>query len=123
MNVFGNYNDQILHAFSAVVYAVENYGITDSDVLDAIENHTVGKPNMSPYAEIIFISDYIEPNRTYESCIKVRNLVETSLPLAIYTAIDDSIRHFEAKGDQIPTIAYKARTFYQEQSEVLHGKN
>lgn len=112
--IIKEYNKDILHAFSATVVAQKEYGITDSDVLDAIRCHTVGKPAMSPYEQILFVSDYIEPNRTYESCVKVRKIAETSLDLATFTAIDDSIKYYEARDGVIPKTAYEAREYYRQ---------
>lgn len=115
--IIAEYNEHILHAFSAVVIARTKYNITDNDILDAIMSHTIGKPGMSIYEEIIFISDYIEPNRTYESCVKVRALVKESLTLAIFTAIDDSIQYYETHNGQIPQTAYEAREYYKQKME------
>lgn len=39
------------------------YDIDDEEVLSAIAHHTVGKVRMTPLEAIIFIADYIEPNR------------------------------------------------------------
>ena len=116
-DILKEFNPQILHAFSARIYAQEQYGIEDVDVLDAIQNHTVGKPNMSLYEKVIFISDYTEPNRSYESCVKVRKIAETNIDLAVFVAIDDSIKFYENIQDKIPGIAYQARRFYQKALE------
>lgn len=110
--ILSNYNSNILHAFSAYIVAQKEYNINDHDILDAILNHTIGKPNMTIYEKIIFISDYIEPNRTYESCKKVRQIAFDNLDLAVYTAIDDSIKFYEKNNGDIPDIAYEARAFY-----------
>lgn len=111
--ILSSFNPHILHAFSARIYAHTKYGINDVDVLDSIQNHTVGKPAMSIYEKIIFLSDYIEPHRTYESCVKVREIAQKDLDLAVYTAIDDSITFYEKQRDAIPEIAYQARQYYK----------
>jgi len=116
-DIIANYNEHILHAYSAVVVASREYGIADQDVLNAICHHTIGKPAMSIYEKIIFISDYIEPNRTYESCVKVRAIAFVDLDLAVYTAIDDSIRFYETTGGQVPKTAYLARDYYKPHGE------
>lgn len=117
--ILKNYNKKILHAFSAVHVAKTVYNITDSDILGSIMNHTIGKPEMSMYEKVIFISDYIEPNRTYESCVKVRKIASDNLDLAVYTAIDDSIRFYERAKSKIPKESYEARTYYKELLEEL----
>jgi len=111
--ILKKFNPQILHAFSARIYAQEHYGIEDPDVLDAIQNHTVGKPDMTMYEKVIFISDYTEPNRTYDSCVKVRKLAQTNIDLAVFVAINDSITFYENLQDNVPDIAYQARRFYK----------
>ena len=117
--VLKEFNKHILHAFSAKIIAKDVYNITDSDILSAIENHTIGKTDMNIYEKIIFISDYIEPNRTYESCMKVRTIAFENLDLAVYTAIDDSIIFYENNGGHVPNSAYTARKFYY---NLLGGK-
>lgn len=111
--ILSQFNEHILHSFSAYVVSKERFGVTDTDVLDSILNHTIGKANMTIYEKIIFISDYIEPNRTYDSCIKVRRIAFDDLDLAVYTVIDDSIKFYEKTGGQVPKTAYLAKEYYQ----------
>ena len=116
--IYEDYNDNILHAFSAYIIAKRKYGINNGEVLNSILNHTVGRPKMSIYEKVIFISDYIEPNRTYESCVKVREIAEESLDLAVFTAINDSIIFYEKLNDKIPMLAFEARHYYRNLLEV-----
>ena len=41
----------------------KKYGVTDPDILNAILNHTTGRPDMSLLEKIVWLSDYIEPGR------------------------------------------------------------
>ena len=118
--IYKYYNEDILHAFSAYVLAKKKYNIKSGEVLNSILNHTIGRPNMSIYEKVIFISDYIEPNRTYESCLKVREIADNNINKAVFTAIDDSIKFYEAEGGLIPLIAYEARHFYRRLLEETH---
>ena len=54
---------QILHAIYAPYLAKKNYNIEDKDILSAIRWHTTGKKDMSILEKIVFVADYIEPNR------------------------------------------------------------
>jgi len=118
-SILKTYQPSLWHAFSAKVYAEEVYGIKDQDILEAIMHHTLGAPAMNPYAEILFLSDYIEPNRTYDSCIRVREIAKESIVKAIYQAMDDTITYHQAKGQDIPKIALEARDYYQMKQEEL----
>jgi len=115
--IFSEYNKQILHAFSAVVMAQKMYGIKDEIILGSILNHTVGKPEMNIYEEVLFISDYTEPGRSYDSCLRVREIAKEDIKLAVYTAIDDSINFYEAENSFVPKIAYLAREYYKKKVE------
>ncbi len=110
--VLREYAEPLHHAFSAAAYAKEQHGIEDPEILRAIASHVVGRPGMSVLERILFISDYIEPNRPYEACRKVRPVAFEDLDLAVFLAMDNSITHFEAQGGHIPETAYLARDYY-----------
>lgn len=112
--ILKEYNEKILHAFSAAAVADKEFGISDKDILNAIRHHTIGKAAMNIFEEIIFISDYIEPNRTYDSCKKVRKIAFSSLKKAIYEAMNDSIMFHESHHNKVPQTAYLARDYYRQ---------
>lgn len=121
--ILTEYNEHIYHGFSAAVVAKKKYSITDMDILNPIIHHTVGKPNMTMYEKIIFISDYTEENRVYKNCVKARKLLEVDIDLAVYHSINDSIILFESTNDKIPKTAYEARRYYKEIKEKQYGEN
>lgn len=49
----------LLHQRVSKIIAQEEYGITDSDILNAIECHTTLRKNASMYDKVIFIADKI----------------------------------------------------------------
>jgi predicted HD superfamily hydrolase involved in NAD metabolism len=53
----------LLHADISAIVAREEFGIVDEEVLEAIRNHTLGRPQMSPLSCIVFVADALEPNR------------------------------------------------------------
>ncbi len=64
----------VLHSFAAPAIIKRDFPHFASDeIISAVFNHTVGAPDMSLFDEIIFVSDFIEENRRYDSCIEVRN--------------------------------------------------
>lgn len=119
--ILREFNEQILHAFTAKVVAEKEYGITDPDILGAIESHTVGKAKMNMYEKIIFIADYTEENRSYDSCVRARELLKDDIDLAVYNAINDSILFYENLNDLIPQTAYEARKYYKQIMEDQNG--
>ena len=53
----------MLHGKLGAYYAKARYEVDDEEILDAITYHTTGRPNMTLLDKIIFVADYIEPNR------------------------------------------------------------
>ncbi|MGM0410209.1 MAG: bis(5'-nucleosyl)-tetraphosphatase (symmetrical) YqeK [Bacillota bacterium] len=66
----------VLHAPAAAFLVKENYGIIDMEILEAIRFHTIGNPKMKKIALIIFVSDFIEPNRDFPGIDYLRNIAE-----------------------------------------------
>lgn len=56
-------NPHLLHADVGAIVARETFGIEDTEILEAIANHTLGQPGMSPLSCIIFLADSLEPGR------------------------------------------------------------
>jgi predicted HD superfamily hydrolase involved in NAD metabolism len=102
------------HAYSAVAYIAEEFGIKDKTIEGAIECHTMGCEHMSIEAMIVFVSDYIEKNRTYESSVSLREQAGIlSLESLVYHVSDESIKHYEKDGRHIPRQAYLTRAYYK----------
>ncbi len=63
----------VLHSFTAPAVIKRNFSkFAVPDILSAVMKHTVGDKDMSLFDKIIFISDYVEDTRYFESCIAVR---------------------------------------------------
>ncbi|MBQ9935904.1 MAG: bis(5'-nucleosyl)-tetraphosphatase (symmetrical) YqeK [Lachnospiraceae bacterium] len=60
---FEESNPDMLHGKLGAYYAKARYEVDDDEILDAITYHTTGRPNMTLLDKIIFVADYIEPNR------------------------------------------------------------
>lgn len=77
-------NLNLIHAKLGVFLAKNEYGIEDTEVLNAIKYHTTGKPDMTLMEKIVFVSDYIEPGRN-----KAPNLPE--IRKTAFRDIDDAV--------------------------------
>jgi predicted HD superfamily hydrolase involved in NAD metabolism len=51
------------HAPVGALLARREYGLRDAEVIKAIRFHSTGAPGMSPLQQVLFVADYIEPNR------------------------------------------------------------
>jgi len=102
----------LLHGKAAACIAKEKYKIESDDLLEAIMYHTTGKPGMSKIAKIIYLADYIEPNREYYDELDViRKTAETDLDKACFLAVKDCIDYLtnekKIKIDEVTMSTYE----------------
>lgn len=63
-----------LHALSGAYRARELYpDAVDEEVFTAIRYHTTGRAGMGLLEKLLYLADYIEPTRTFEDCVELRN--------------------------------------------------
>lgn len=71
---------QVLHAPVGALIARMRYGVRDPEVLSAIRRHTVGGPGMGILERIVYVADYIEPNRAdFPGLERVRAFAQTDI--------------------------------------------
>ena len=99
-------NPELLHAKAGALYAYEKYGIENREILEAFFYHTTGRPQMSLLQEIIFVSDYIEPNRTHSDSLPLlRELSGNNLELTVAEILEETLLYLEKrKNNKIKAI-------------------
>lgn len=106
----------LLHAKVGAYLAEHIYGVEDQDVLEAIRFHTTGKPSMTKLEKIIFIADYIEPNRKMlEALPEVRKMAFQNLDKTMFQILENTLRYLkETNGaDGIDDTTYCAYEYYK----------
>ncbi|MEJ6951100.1 bis(5'-nucleosyl)-tetraphosphatase (symmetrical) YqeK [Natronospora cellulosivora (SeqCode)] len=83
----------LLHAPVSAYLVERNLGINDREVLEAIRYHTIGSPDMGKLAQIIYVADYIEPNRNFKEADIIRKELENGLDSAIILICNYSIQY------------------------------
>lgn len=67
---------EVIHSLTAPLIIERDFPIFATEkVISAVKHHTLGSPDMSLFDEIIFLADFIEPNRKYDACREVREFV------------------------------------------------
>lgn len=99
----------LLHGLAGMVLSNTQYGVTNPDILEAIRVHTTGKENMSKLDKIIFLADYIEPNRKFPGVNDIRLAAEQSLDAGVLCGFDMTIRHLIDSGDSIYPLTILSR--------------
>ena len=82
-------NHALLHAKAGAWLARHRYDIDDTEILDAIRYHINGRPGMSTLEKIVYVADFIEPNRKPLDCMEqIRREAFTDLDAAVYHTAD-----------------------------------
>jgi len=71
-----NFHSELWHAPVGAYLVEKEAGISDQEILDAIKYHTSGKAKMKMLEKIIYLADYIEPNRAFPGVEEVRELTK-----------------------------------------------
>lgn len=107
-------NTALIHAKLGAYLAKERYGITEPEILSAIACHTTGKPAMTILEKIIYIADFIEPNRKMNtspySLSEIRKTCFEDLDRGLYMILDCIVSHLkqlEIKTDTLTTETFE----------------
>lgn len=107
-------NTSLIHAKLGAFLAKEKYHVTDKDVLHAILVHTTGEPEMSQLDKIIYIADYIEPNRNKaKNLTEVRSLSFKDLDAALCKILGDTLDYLRKTGKEIDTLTVETYEYYK----------
>lgn len=97
---FAQKNPKTLHATTGAAVAKTVFGENEA-VQAAIRSHTTGCGGMSTLQKIIYIADYMEPNRDFDGVQELRRLAETDLDKALKKGLDMSIAVLHQQGRDV----------------------
>ncbi len=110
---FERRNAKLLHAKTGAAIAGRVFG-EDETVCDAIRWHTTGKANMTPLEKIIYLADYMEPNRDFPGVEQLREAAKTSLDAAMVLGLEMSIGQLRRQGREVDANSQAALDDYKE---------
>lgn len=106
-------NPFLLHAKVGSYLAGKRYHVQDEDVLNAVLNHTTGRPEMSRLEKIIYIADYIEPGRKHAPNLsQVRELAFHDLDEALLRILEDTLDYLQSIESPIDPLTQKTYDYY-----------
>ena len=106
-------NPDLLHGKLGAYYARKKFGVTDEEILSAITYHTTGKPGMTLLEKIIFVADFIEPNRKMLSELpEIRKEAMTDLDLCVRHILRRTLDYLAEKNVAIDDLTEKTYDFY-----------
>lgn len=110
---FERKNPELLHAKLGAYFAEHKYGVKDTEVLSAITWHTTGRPAMTMLDKIVYIADYIEPNRNQAPNLSVvRDLAFKNIDLCLLTILEDSLDYLDKKKAAVDPMTKETYDYY-----------
>lgn len=107
-------NPGLLHAKLGGYLANKEYKINDEDILNAITNHTTGRPEMSILEKIIFIADYIEPGRkTAPNLTYLRKLSFEDIDKAMLEILENTFKYLKETNAIIDDMSEQTYLYYK----------
>ena len=82
--------------------------------MSAVACHTSGKGDMTLLEKIIYIADYIEPNRDFEGVEELRRLAYEDLDRALLLGVETTIQEMRDRRLPIHTNTLRARDWLRE---------
>jgi predicted HD superfamily hydrolase involved in NAD metabolism len=95
------YGNAIWHGLIGASFVERELGITDEEILQAIRVHTTGAAQMSLLDKIIYVADYIEPNRSFPGVQDAREIALLDLDEAVAFETKRTLAHLIEQEQQI----------------------
>jgi len=96
-----------LHALTGSLVAERIFG-ENEEVVSAICHHTTGKADMTLLQKIIYVADYMEPNRDFPGVEKLRHLAFTDLDAALKLGLEMTLEHLKRQGSEVSPASREA---------------
>lgn len=101
---------KLFHAITGAAVAKHVFGVSPA-VESAIRWHTTGKADMNTLEKIIYLADYIEPNRDFCDLTELRRLAYEDLDRAMLLALSMAVEDLRGRGVSVDTNSLQARDY------------
>ncbi len=105
---------KLLHAKTGACIAKEVFGEAD-EVYNAIFWHTTAKADMTTLEKILYVADYMEPNREFDGVERMRKLAYQDLDKALLLGVETTIQEMKERGIPIHNNTLQAQAWLKEQ--------
>jgi predicted HD superfamily hydrolase involved in NAD metabolism len=83
---------RLLHADVSAIVARDVFQVEDPAILDAVRNHTLGRPQMHAISCIVFLADSLEPGRgDRDDLNQMRKVADTNLYKGVWMVCDRTL--------------------------------
>ncbi|AEB80844.1 TPA: bis(5'-nucleosyl)-tetraphosphatase (symmetrical) YqeK [Streptococcus suis] len=104
-----NWDNNIWHGVVGAYKIAEDFGLEDQEIFQAIQRHTIGAGQMTLLDKLLYVADYIEPNRDFPGVDEARRIAKESLDKAVAYETAQTISYLAKKG--IPIYPQTLETY------------
>ena len=112
MKFYSEFNE-IWHAFVVEKVGAYFFPMHNLNIFKAAKFHSTGAKSMSLLAKIIFVSDYIEPGRSYIQDSALKDLAFVDLNKAVFEVAQKKLHYLVTKKQKIHHYLFECYNFYQ----------
>ena len=113
LDTFSTKNPKTLHALTGSLVAERIFGENPA-VVSAIRCHTTGKANMNLLEKIIYVADYMEPNRDFPGVERLRELAFTNITAALKLGLEMTLAMLQQQGREISPVSSQALAYLEQ---------
>jgi len=110
-------NVKLLHAVTGAAVAKDLFGVPD-EIYNAIRWHTTGRPDMALLEKIIYLADYIEPNRDFAGLTELRKLAYENIDAAMSLGLSMCLEELKAGNIRPHGTTASALEYYKKASDI-----
>ncbi len=115
---FSKTNPKTLHALTGALVAERIFG-EKKTVVDAIRYHTTGKADMTLLEKIIYVADYMEPNRDFPGVERLRQLAFSDIDAALKLGLEMTLAMLHKQGREVSPESQEALAWLNRKEETL----
>ena len=109
---------KLLHSKTGACIARDVFGEPD-EVYWAIKRHTTAKADMTLLEKIIYMADYIEPNRDFDGVERLRELAYRDLDQALLLGVETTIQEMKEREQPIHPNTLQAQAWLRERGVTI----
>ena len=107
---FSQQNPKTLHALTGSLVAERIFG-ENAAVVAAICSHTTGKPAMTLLEKILYLADYVEPNRDFPGVKRLRALTYHDIDAALEKGLEMTLEVLRTQNREISPASEQALAY------------
>ena len=100
LDAFSRKYPKTLHALTGSMVAERIFGENEA-VVSAIRHHTTGKADMNLLEMVIYVADYMEPNRNFPGVENLRHLAFADMDAALKLGLEMTLEHLNRQGNEV----------------------